>query len=322
MKDKNSNINSFLNNEVNISIFKKYNQHSYNFDVLDLFNKLKREFEFFNNNSENYISIFNHFQSEILKKHKKSYAEYMSSTDLFRDEIHNLQNESFFYDSLYSQLKFHFEELNTSEIQKQSLNLIKETREEIESYFSSLLSRTFELDDIENIEDLIAYLDDLNDIDEKIEAVLKIKYKLIESNELKDESNEFFIYQCNLELEKLKELKSIYANKNVSIEKSNTTEKHENIFSNNGFILFEHILNQYVKPKPNRGRLSDIHFFYWSLYENKPQLIHQRPQRFKEWFFDNYDNEDLGKIKTFQQVANADRLKHYSNALEWFKTLT
>jgi len=105
------------------------------------------------------------------------------------------------------------------------------------------------------------------------------------------------------------------------IEKpKNTNTKHENIFSNNGFVLFRHILKEYVKPIDKRGRLSDIHFFYWSMFNSKPQLIHQRPERFKEWFFENYDNEDLGKIKTYGQVENTDRLKHYSNALDWFKT--
>jgi hypothetical protein len=92
--------------------------------------------------------------------------------------------------------------------------------------------------------------------------------------------------------------------------------KHENIFCNNGFILFEYILNEYVKHE--RGRLSDIHFFYWSMYNNEPQLIHQRPERFKEWFNEKY-NEDLGKIKTFNEVNNPDRKIHYSNALNWFK---
>lgn len=96
-----------------------------------------------------------------------------------------------------------------------------------------------------------------------------------------------------------------------------TNNKHENIFSNNGFVLFEHILKEYVKTK--RGRLRDIHFFYWSMYNNNPQYIHQRPERFKEWFFNTY-KEDLGQIKTYTNTNNPDRLKHYSNALDWFKT--
>jgi hypothetical protein len=100
----------------------------------------------------------------------------------------------------------------------------------------------------------------------------------------------------------------------------NKSQKHENIFSNNGFILFEHILNEYVKPIGVRGRFTDIAFFYWSMHNNKPQYIHQRSQRFKEWFFENYNNEDLGKIKTLSQAKSPQRIKDFSNALDWFKT--
>jgi hypothetical protein len=101
--------------------------------------------------------------------------------------------------------------------------------------------------------------------------------------------------------------------KNIIVVK----EKHGNIFNNNGFVLFEHILNQYVKVK--RGRLSDMHYFYWSMFNDTNKFIHQRPEPFKEWFSKTYI-EDLGKIKTFKQVQNPDRDKHYSNALDWFKT--
>jgi hypothetical protein len=101
---------------------------------------------------------------------------------------------------------------------------------------------------------------------------------------------------------------------NKPVLDTNLTQKHDAIFCNNGFLLFDHILNEYVKTK--RGRLSDIHFFYWSMFEDK--FIHQRPERFKEWFLKNHE-EDLGKIKTYNEVENPDRQKHYSNALDWFK---
>ena len=113
------------------------------------------------------------------------------------------------------------------------------------------------------------------------------------------------------------ESKSVKKTKLVQIQKS--TPEHVNIISNNGFELFEHILNEYVKPKGTKGRLSDIHFFYWSMFNNEPQLIHQRPEPFKSWFFKHYQNEDLGKVKTYLQVQNPNRKKHFSNALDWFK---
>jgi len=104
------------------------------------------------------------------------------------------------------------------------------------------------------------------------------------------------------------------------IDKTKETNlNHEHIFANNGFILFEHLLNNYVKS--GRGRKSDIAFFYWEMYNDKNHFIHQRPESFKNWFFSTYNNEDLGKLKTYDMVKNPNRIKDYSTALEWFKTL-
>jgi hypothetical protein len=102
--------------------------------------------------------------------------------------------------------------------------------------------------------------------------------------------------------------------------KKNQTPKHDNIFSNNGFILFEYLLNNYIKPKGKRGRLSDIGFYYWKMHDSEPQYIHQRPETFKKWFYINFNNEDIGKIKPLYELKNPDREKHYSTALEWFKS--
>lgn len=93
--------------------------------------------------------------------------------------------------------------------------------------------------------------------------------------------------------------------------------RHEHIFCNNGFELFEDILSEYVKPIGKKGRLSDIHYYYWKMYED--DFIHQRPERFKTWFFETYEKEDLGKIKTLKEVENLDRNIHYETALGWFK---
>lgn len=103
------------------------------------------------------------------------------------------------------------------------------------------------------------------------------------------------------------------------ITKEDITQRHENVFSNNGFILFNHILNNYVRPKDKRGRFSDIGFYYWKMYNSEIQYIHQKPEVFKKWFLDNYENEDIGKIKTLTNLKNASRNIHYTTALEWFK---
>lgn len=118
-----------------------------------------------------------------------------------------------------------------------------------------------------------------------------------------------------------KNIKTMVENDNlqsIKTNQDNSTNKHEHIFSNNGFILFEYILNKFVSQ--NRGRKTDIAFYYWSMYNDKRKYIHQRPEQFKKWFFDTYDNEDLGQLKTYENAKNKNRLIMYSTALEWFNT--
>jgi hypothetical protein len=100
----------------------------------------------------------------------------------------------------------------------------------------------------------------------------------------------------------------------------NENPKHEKIFANNGFILFEYLLNEHIRPKGITGRFADISDYYWKMCDSETQYIHQRPERFKEWFSETYDNEYIGKIKTADNLKNIDRDKHYSNSLDWFKT--
>jgi hypothetical protein len=108
-----------------------------------------------------------------------------------------------------------------------------------------------------------------------------------------------------------------YINSLILPTPNNTNHNH--IFSNNGFILFEHILKTYVRPKDIRGRESDLIFFYWKMYFEKTQYIHVKPTVFFIWFDKNYDNI-FGQLKTLQQVETPQRNKDFSNALDWFKT--
>lgn len=93
---------------------------------------------------------------------------------------------------------------------------------------------------------------------------------------------------------------------------------HSEVFANEGFILFSHIMTNYVKPVGTRGRLSDIGYFYWKLHNNEPQFIHQRPEFFKSWFYKIY-KEDLGKIKTLDNLKTIERERAFSTALDWLK---
>ncbi len=93
-------------------------------------------------------------------------------------------------------------------------------------------------------------------------------------------------------------------------------EKHAKIFSNNGFVLFEHILNEYIKPKNTTGRYEDLSYYYRCLFQDK--FIHQKPEPFRLWFIEEY-KEEFTKIKTKIQTTSPQRKKDYSTSLDWFK---
>lgn len=92
--------------------------------------------------------------------------------------------------------------------------------------------------------------------------------------------------------------------------------RNENIFANNGYILFTHILENYIKEKNTRGRYKDLSYFYRKLYNDK--YIHQKPEPFRLWFIGSYD-EEFSKLNTLIETKNAQREKDYSSSLHWFK---
>jgi hypothetical protein len=92
-------------------------------------------------------------------------------------------------------------------------------------------------------------------------------------------------------------------------------EPYSEMFSNNGFELFEHILIEYVKPKNTTGRYEDLSYHYRCLFEDK--FIHQKPEPFRLWFIEKYTDE-FSKIKTKTQTTSPQRKKDYSTALDWF----
>lgn len=95
------------------------------------------------------------------------------------------------------------------------------------------------------------------------------------------------------------------------------TKHHYKIFSENGFTLFEYILVEYVNPKKASGRYEDLSYYYRCLFRD--DFIHQKPEQFRSWFMDLYD-EEFTKIKNLQIDPRSQRSKNYSHALEWHKT--
>ncbi|MGI0105665.1 hypothetical protein [Salinimicrobium sp. WS361] len=90
---------------------------------------------------------------------------------------------------------------------------------------------------------------------------------------------------------------------------------HSHIFAHNGFKLFQYLLKNSTFKN---SRQSDIAYFYWRMYNEEEKYIHVRPERFKDWFFKEYQ-EILGKLKTLDLVESTDRNNAYLDAIEWLK---
>ena len=147
---------------------------------------------------------------------------------------------------------------------------------------------------------------------------LKRVFKSIDSEISEQEINiEVMNYHIHLQTKREKIYSDLINELNLRLVEKITNPKHENIFCNNGFELFNYILKEYVKPA--KGRQSDLIFYHRKMYDNKPQFIHQRPTEFFNWFENNYD-EVFGQLKTLSQVETPQRNKDFSDALEWFKT--
>ena len=105
---------------------------------------------------------------------------------------------------------------------------------------------------------------------------------------------------------------------NIPFEKEieSNSETHSDIFKKSGFVLFDYILNNYVRNR--RGRKSDLNFYYRKLYNDDFIIESCRAENFKEWYEINY-NDDFGQIKTLSEVENESRNQNYTTSLEWFK---
>lgn len=83
-----------------------------------------------------------------------------------------------------------------------------------------------------------------------------------------------------------------------------------------GFALWDYLMENAIGK--GHGRLSDIAYFYWRMFDKSNQYIYQRPQVFKDWFKRVY-NEDLGQFATLSKVRTRKRDDVYSIALQMHK---
>lgn len=89
----------------------------------------------------------------------------------------------------------------------------------------------------------------------------------------------------------------------------------DKIFQNNGYILFEFILEEYVRK--TRGRYAELAYYYWRMRIDNYILV--TPKDFQKWFYLTY-NENIGKIKSLSNVEKPYRKSYYTNAVIWLNS--
>lgn len=108
------------------------------------------------------------------------------------------------------------------------------------------------------------------------------------------------------------EIKTICTtNSHINIKPLNITEKHLRIFNEDGFILFDQLIKDYTYQKNEKGRYSDVSYYYRVMHND--DYIHARVSIFKEWFNETY-TDNLEKVKATYQVENKNRVSNYRQA--------
>lgn len=293
IKSPQDNIEAYLCNSINIEIYKELTK----IDALEFFNKLYYEFDFFEQNIKNYLKIINHFEGfNSLEEHNKL------------KDYPFLENYVFyFYESLNKLITKHYP------VESREDRIIKscEHIEEIYKRLSISVYGTYSqfesfLEEIEDFEDEV-----------KIKSLIEFKYLSLKNPQIFISNQGIpFHEKCELEIRRLKELLKLESETFITLPAEPAPEnKHPKMFVNDSFKLFEYILKTHITE--NRGRINDISFYYWKMYNDN--YIIQKPYPFVEWFTKLYDVESF-QMKPLNTTQNPNRLKHYSNSLDWFKS--
>ncbi len=188
--------------------------------------------------------------------------------------------------------------------------LIKLTKGYIKN---QILFQALEKQEILTNEEFDKYLKD--EIDNAQKAMDRTYLNELKLNDPIYRKKRIEIYIINKE--RIKALRKLSIKNSMDESVDNKKNLHNHIFCNNGFELFSYLLENYIAK--DRGRYADLSYYYWRMYKDTPQLIHQRPEPFKSWFCQTYQ-ENFEKIKTLNEVTGQKgyRDKNYSISLDWF----
>ncbi|UQD55869.1 hypothetical protein [Flavobacterium sp. K5-23] len=244
-------------------------------------------------------------------KNKKDFLDEVYNSDRLENRSNYLvfsEYELTYYINLVEHLKEYEDNTQNSFIENEILSFktaleVIEYIENLEEFKNEDIETTFSNEEVViNFKNLFfknKTIDEFRTIKEVRASIEKILLFLNNKKANQFNENEVFVIQND-------------------VSKVQKKQKHENIFCNNGFELFEYILKEHIRPVNTKGRQSDLIFYYWKMYNNKPQFIHQRPTEFFTWFDKEY-SETSGQLKTYDNVKTTPKEEDFSLALDWFK---
>lgn len=209
IKSPQKDIKAYLTNKLNIEIFESYQFYCENskVDILDIFNFIYTEVNFFIQNKNDYVVIYSYFKDrfnslEIDKKHF-----YKSIVEIISYEINKTSNE----------------------IELSGLNCVKKIFKDYIGY--SDLQFIERIEEMYTIEDVVKSIADIEDIEEKILEVINIKTLFMKDTiqYSNDVENFKFVKKCDLEINRLKEIQRVKEKRNTLNNTKATVKKINNI---------------------------------------------------------------------------------------------
>jgi hypothetical protein len=93
--------------------------------------------------------------------------------------------------------------------------------------------------------------------------------------------------------------------------------QHSHIFTNNGFKLFEFLLNEDAPEINKRGRAITIHYYYHQLKEHKYIIVNHT--EFINWFNDTFNEVIIGTKTKEESSSNRRTDTNFNNLIKLFQ---
>ncbi|WP_066223369.1 hypothetical protein [Formosa haliotis] len=249
--------------------------------------------------------------------------------NLFKEDI----PKTFYWDYI-DQFKEHLKAIRSSCNHERSERIFNDYKRQIDSYLSNkwneklidrfweteMIATTLQQYHLRNTDELLTYFYDslrseLNKIPCDSDTLLRLEEYFVElyvKNTLDEQ------YGLIDEFQRIPEVETSDSGITSSTPQ---IPKHDDIFANNGYVLWEHLFENNIKyylEKPNqRGFQTVVSYYYQRLCFSDPKYIISTQPEFINFLIRKYGVE-VSQIKSLDKSDSIERENNLSKALEWF----